>query len=128
LQYGQRALPGAGVRQRGWKVLRREVRFAKEHKHGGLGVLLSDLGYFQRGVAIANGDGAEISARFAIEAIDVYRGLARGTQQLAQRFPMEAPLGVEAEALAKLVVADLGAQPGIENALIAGEERFKAED
>jgi hypothetical protein len=79
-------------------------------------------------VSVANGDSAQVTARQTIESTDLCALGTRPEQEIAKGLPTVAPLGVVPNAMPELLIADFAALPGVEEALVTGEDHLQPED
>src|SRR5208282_568084 len=79
------------------------------------------------GVTVTGPDFAQIFARHAIKAIDGCAAVAGGGEQFVKWRPVVSPVKFETDALAQLVFVNLGAEPLVENVLVAGKNGFDSQ-
>ena len=112
------------LEQRG-QVVGCQMRFPKEHDDDRLRVTLSYFRNLAGGVAVARGDAAHICARHAIQPVNRSRMSASTVQQLAIGLPIVAPVQVETNALAQLVIGDAAGHPFVECLLVTRKYRLQ---
>src|ERR1039458_5152478 len=108
-------------------MLWREVRLAEKHQDERGGMAAAEFGDPVGSVAIAGPDFAQIFARHAIQAIDGCAVVAGGGEQFVKWRPVVSPVEFETDALAQLVFRNLGAEPFVENVLVAGKNGFDSQ-
>src|SRR5579859_7716573 len=79
-------------------------------------------------VPVARANFSQIFARHAIETVDRLSMIARRHKQFVKRSPIIAPIEIEANALAQVILINLAAPPLVKNMLIAREDCLDAED
>src|ERR1035441_8908957 len=108
-------------------MLGREVRLAEQHDDERAGMPAAEFGNLVGGVAVTGANFAQIFARHAIKAIDGCAVVAGGGEQFVKRSPVVSPVEFETDALAQFVFGNLGAEPFVENMLVAGKNGFDSQ-
>jgi hypothetical protein len=128
LQEHEHASVGESVPYQPRQVLRSEVRFAEEDDLYRIRHLFPYLFDLRRGVSVANSDSAQVAARQTIESADFCALSAGPEEQIAKGLPTVTPLGIVTNAMPELLITNFAALPGIEEALVAGEDHLQPED
>jgi hypothetical protein len=106
----------------------REMRLTEQHQDDRLRMAFANFLNFVGSMPITRADAPEIFPRHAIQAVNGFAMVSAASQQLKNRFPIVTPLGIEPDSPAKLIRIDFTAPPLIQDALVASENRFQAED